>query len=106
MVDEFNNDDKPVYIYHATTPKKAKAYRGSGAIHKPIRGFNTPIAAMAWAIKVSRNVILEIEVKSLDKIHKLPDHHNKFGEAYWIDEDIKCSEYKCFYSAGSCNDHL
>ena len=26
-----------------------------------------------------------------------PDHHNKFGEAWWNDGDIK--EYKCVFSA-------
>jgi hypothetical protein len=28
-------------LYHATTQKKAKLYRQSGAIHSPVRGFTT-----------------------------------------------------------------
>ena len=39
-------------LYHATTQKKAKQYRQSGAIHAPVRGFTTMQAAMAWAMKV------------------------------------------------------
>ena len=48
---------------------------------------------MAWAIKVGRSVILEIEATNA---YKLPDHHNQWGDAYWNDGDIK--EYKCVYS--------
>lgn len=33
-------------LYHATTQKKAKLYRQSGAIHAPVRGFTTMQAAM------------------------------------------------------------
>ena len=72
-------------LYHATTQKKAKQYRQSGAIHAPVRGFTTMQAAMAWAMKVGRVVILEFEA---DKPHKLPDHHNVFGEAWWNDGDV------------------
>jgi hypothetical protein len=50
---------------------------------------------MAWAIKVGRKVIYEIDATSP---HKLPDHHNEFGEAWWNDGDI--TEFKCSYSAG------
>lgn len=86
-------------LYHATTPNKAKRYRESGRIIAPVRGFTTPAAAMAWAMKVGRTVILEVE---FDKPHKLPDHHNIFGEAWWNDGDVK--EWKCLYSAGGKND--
>lgn len=34
-------------LYHATTQKKAKQYRQSGAIHAPVRGFTTMQAARA-----------------------------------------------------------
>lgn len=81
-------------LYHATTERKAKLYRNTGYIKKPVRGFTTIQAAMAWSMKVGRKVIYEIES---DKCHKLPDHHNKFGEAWWIDEDVK--EFKCVFSA-------
>ena len=91
-------------LYHATTPKKAKAYRETGKIIKPVRGFDTLQGAMLWALSIEgkRTVFLEIncnEEISEDKIHKLPDHHNQFGEARWIDEDVKCDNYKCVLSA-------
>jgi len=81
-------------LYHATTPKKAKKYRESGFIRKPVRGFTTILGAMAWAVKVSRTVIYEIEP---EKVYKLPDHHNIFGEAWWADEN--CVEFNCVFSA-------
>lgn len=31
------------------------------------------------------------------KANKLPDHHNIFGEAWWIDENV--SNFKCVFSA-------
>ena len=80
-------------LFHATTPKKAKRYSESKRIIAPVRGFTTLQAAMAWAIKVQRTVIYEIEC---DKPHKLPDHHNKFGEAWWNDGDV--TNFKCIYS--------
>ena len=82
-------------LYHATTPKKVKLYHHSERIIAPVRGFTTPMAAMAWAMKTGRVVILEIEC---DAPHKLPDHHNEFGEAWWNDGDV--TNWKCFYSAG------
>lgn len=81
-------------LYHTTTPKKAKKYGETGYIRKPVRGFTTMQAAMAWAMKVGRTVIYEIEG---EKAYKLPDHHNKFGEAWWIDNDVK--DFKCVFSA-------
>ena len=80
-------------LYHVTTPKKAKLYRQTGCILSPVRGFTTLIAAMAWAIKVNRTVILEFKTTAP---YKLPDHSNKWGEAWWNDGDI--IEYKCVYS--------
>ena len=79
-------------LYHATTPKKAKRYRESGRIYRPVRGFTTLLAAMAWAMKVGRSVIYEI---SSDNCYKLPDHHNRFGEAWWIDNDVRVEDIKC-----------
>ena len=81
-------------LYHVTTEKKAKLYYGSKQINKPVRGFTTLTAAMAWAMRTGRKVIYEVES---NKCHKLPDHHNEFGEAWWIDEDVK--EFKKAYSA-------
>jgi hypothetical protein len=52
------------------------------------------MAAMAWAMKVGRVVILEFEAY---QPHKLPDHHNQYGEAWWNDGNIK--EWKCVFSA-------
>jgi hypothetical protein len=85
-----------VKLYHATTERKAKRYRDAGHIKKPVRGFSTLMAAMAWAMKVNRTVIYELESSNC---HKLPDHHNKFGEAWWIDEDVDA--FKCVFSASS-----
>lgn len=49
---------------------------------------------MAWAMKVNRTVILEFVAY---EAHKLPDHHNQFGEAWWNDGDI--SVWICAFSA-------
>jgi hypothetical protein len=84
---------RTVRLYHATTERKARLYRETGYIRKPVRGFTTLQAAMAWAMKVGRTVIYEVEGEA----HKLPDHHNKFGEAWWIDANV--SEFKCVFSA-------
>lgn len=81
-------------LYHATTPKKGRLYQAAGAIHAPVRGFTTLEAAMAWAIKVGRTVIYEIEC---DRPHKLPDHHNRFGEAWWNDGNV--TKFRCVFSA-------
>lgn len=81
-------------LYHATTQKKAKQYRVSGEIHAPVRGFTTMQAAMAWSMKVGRVVIIEFDA---DNPHKLPDHHNQFGEAWWNDGNVK--EWHCVFSA-------
>lgn len=87
--------DLPVMqLYHATTQKKAKLYRHTGAIRAPVRGFTTMQAAMAWAMKVGRVVIIEF---GANKPYKLPDHHNEFGEAWWNDEDV--TEWRCAFSA-------
>lgn len=81
-------------LYHATTQKKAQLYRLTGAIKTPVRGFTTIQGAMAWAMKVGRTVILEFEANNP---HKLPDHHNIFGEAWWNDGDVL--QWRCVFSA-------
>ncbi len=87
---------RPLILFHCTTEKKAKAYRASGCIHSPVRGFDSLPAALAWCVKTGRKVVYEIQCKP-ETVHKLPDHHNSFGCAWWIDEDVK--EYKCAFSA-------
>jgi len=81
-------------LYHVTTEKKAKAYRRTGHIKKPVRGFTTLMAAMAWAVKTHRPIIYQFKATIP---YKLPDHHNEFGEAWWNDEDV--SDYRCVFSA-------
>lgn len=82
-------------LYHVTTPKKAKLYRQSGKILKPVRGFTTLLAAMAWAVKTGRTVIYKVKCENP---HKLPDHHNEFGEAWWNDGDVV--DFKKAFSTG------
>lgn len=31
--------------------------------------------------------------------YKLPDHHNSFGEAWWIDGDVPIENISCVFSA-------
>ena len=83
-------------LNHVTTEKKAKYYRQSGCIYSPVRGFTTLQAAMAWAIKIGRKVIYQIEAPTA---YKLPDHHNQFGEAWWNDGNV--TKFKCVFSADS-----
>ena len=45
-------------------------------------------------MKVGRTVILTFNSVNA---HKLPDHHNQFGDAYWQDSDV--TEWKCTFSA-------
>lgn len=93
---EPNAKPSAMTLYHVTTPKKARTYRSSEKIYGPVRGFTTLQGAMAWAIKVNRTVIYEIRA---DKPHKLPDHHNPWGDAWWNDGDV--TEFKCVFSADS-----
>lgn len=83
-------------LYHVTTPKKAKRYRESGCIKSPVRGFTTVMAAMAWAIKTGRTVIYQV---TGEHAYKLSDHHNSFGEAWWIDGDVPVENIVCVFSA-------
>lgn len=90
-------------LYHATTTRKAKLYGETKAILKPVRGFTTLQAAMLWSLSIegSRTVFFEIDCDKFAKenIHKLPDHHNQFGEAWWIDADAPYENIKCVLSA-------
>lgn len=85
-------------LYHTTTPHKAKKYHETGCIFKPVRGFTTLQAAMAWAIKANRSVIYEVNYPD-GYGYKLPDHHNKFGDAWWVDKDMPLDRIKCVFSA-------
>ena len=83
-------------LFHVTTEKKAKYYRMTGHINKPVRGFSTLMGAMAWAVKVNRTVIYAFDS---EVALKLPDHHNQWGNAYWCDEDVSVDRIKCVFSA-------
>jgi len=82
-------------LYHATTERKARLCRKQCCIQKPVRGFTSLQAAMAWCIKTGRKVIYEIQADD-DWCYKMPDHHNRWGEAWWIDLDVK--EFRCVFS--------
>ena len=85
-------------LYHVTTERKAKAYKDSGEIHSPVRGFDSLPAAMFWAMKTGRKVIYSFFCVD-DKTYKLPDHHNEWGNAYWTEDVIKYSYLSCVCSA-------
>jgi hypothetical protein len=87
-----------MFLFHVTTEKKAKSYRESGEIHNPVRGFDSLPAAMFWAMKTGRKVIYKIECEE-SKTHKLPDHHNDFGNAFWTESKISYERIKCVASA-------
>ena len=88
--------NKPTKLYHCTTARKMRLYKNTGCILKPVRGFDTLEAAMYWCIKTGRNMIVEIDLFDInpDNIHKMPDHHNQFGFAWWIDENISYDKLK------------
>jgi superoxide dismutase len=90
---------KPTKLFHCTTPKKAKLYRETKHIISPVRGFDTFQAALAWCVKTGRTVILELDGWEQDYIHKLPDHHNKYGNAFWVDKNV--TEWKGVFDASS-----
>ena len=81
-------------LYHVTTPKKVRAYRESGQINPPVRGFDTVAAALFWAAKTGRGVILKIE-PGCENTYMLPDHHNQYGRAFWTSESIKSWMSEC-----------
>jgi hypothetical protein len=75
-------------LYHCTTPKKLTRYNDHRSIIKPVRGFTTYEAAEYWARRHNRSIVLRIEGDER-MLHKLPDHHNKYGEAWWFDCDVQ-----------------
>lgn len=85
-------------LYHVTTERKAKAYRASGCIHAPVRGWDSLPAAMAWAMKTGRKVIYRVSPTTC--IYPMPDHENKYGRGVFIDADVPMDRVKCEYSAG------
>lgn len=76
----------PTLLYHATTPKKFEKYQTSKCIIPPIRVFNTIEGAIAWSLHARRSIIIAIPCNK--KVYKLPDHHNRFGIAYWCDGSV------------------
>lgn len=86
----------PCSLFHVTTGRKAKLYRQTGRINAPVRGFDTLMAAMAWAMKTGRKVIMQVEPVSTPQM--LPDHHNEYGLAWWTDS-VPMERVKCAYSA-------
>ena len=90
---------KPSRLYHCTTQKKAKLYRESNHIINPVRGFDNFQAALAWCVKTGRTVILELDGWEQEDVHKLPDHHNKYGSAYWVDKNV--TSWKGIFDASS-----
>lgn len=73
------------YLFHVTTDRKLERYKTSKRIILPVRGFTTLTAAQQWANKTGRNLILKIFGEDC---HKLPDHRQPSGEAWWIDHDV------------------
>ena len=88
---------KPSKLYHCTTPRKVKQYNQTGTIISPVRSFDSLQGALAWCVKTGRTVILEIDGWLEEDIHKLPDHHNNYATAYWVDKNI--TSKKCVFSA-------
>ena len=72
-------------LYHVTTPRKLERYQSTGRIIKPVRGFTTLAAARDWAAHTGRTVIIRVVGSDC---HKLPDHHQPSGDAWWIDHDV------------------
>jgi len=72
-------------LYHCTTPKKLARYKASRRIISPVRGFSTELAAKKWCELTGRTIILSFESETP---WKLPDHHNRFGTAWWNEGDV------------------
>ena len=78
-------------LYHCTTPKKLKRYKASNRIIQPVRGFSTLEAAKKWCSLTGRTIVLSFEASN---VWKLPDHHNKYGTAWWNEGDIPLNVIK------------
>jgi hypothetical protein len=85
----------PLQLFHVTTEKLVQRYHATGCILPPVRGFNSLEAAMFWAMRVGRKVILRFDVA---QAHRLPDHHNAFGSAYWSEAPVPVYAYTCVVS--------
>jgi len=83
-------------LYHVASPKLARRYRATGAIVPPVRGFDTLLGAMWWAMKTNRTIVYAVEC---DRRYPMPDHHNRFGNAVWTDEQVPVARIKCVVSA-------
>jgi hypothetical protein len=76
-------------LYHATKESSMQRYHAHTypQILPPVRGFTSIAGAVYWGTKHGRPIVLEIEAPR-EVCHKLPDHHNTFGEAWWVDDTI------------------
>lgn len=93
----YSDEDKKILkLYHCTTPAKIQKYYNTGKIIKPVRGFVNPLAAFLWASSHGRNIILEVSGEAFNA-HRLPDHHNVAGEAWYFNQDI--TEWECVLSS-------
>jgi hypothetical protein len=84
-----------VILYHATTPAKVRRYHETGRILAPVRGWDTLAAALAWAARTGRSVVLRIDSADANA-YPLPDHRSPLGRAHWIDSDVP--EWECMVS--------
>lgn len=81
----------PSTLYHCTTPKKYARYKASNCIIPPVRGFSTIEAAQEWCRLTGRTIILSLPTTT---VWKLPDHHNRYGTAWWNEEQIPFTSLK------------
>lgn len=72
-------------LYHATTTAKLARNVATGGILPPVRGWAFLSSALAWAARVRRDVVLEIDVQLA---HPLPDH-KPTGHAFWHDGVVR-----------------
>ena len=86
-------------LYHVTTAKLARRYRQQGFIRGPVRGFDTLQGALLWALHVGRKVIYRIDTTERSPVRLLPDHHNAWGNAYWIEGNVPIECIRCVVSA-------
>jgi len=79
----------PSILYHCTTTKKFARYRASNCIIPPVRGFSTLEAAQEFCRYTGRSIIVTVPTETC---WKLPDHHNRFGTAWWNEESVAFSK--------------
>ena len=73
-------------VYHCTTPKKLRKYKGTGAILPPVRFWTTEYSAMKWMCKTGRSILLSFDRPA--KSYPLPIK----GGAMWTGELIRSWE--------------